>query len=205
MNELSETDKHSDIDVEDMPVGVVFESYHLMVIMFGLIAICVILALVTTRRRQHIKNKRWRWLQYVLLISPLFPFIAIQAGWMTAEFGRQPYVVYPSTSGPDGVYLLTADGTSASVTTVELLVTIILFIVVYILLFVGWARVIGRFIGRGPVYDDDEGGEMATAAEASPSASAATASEDASPSADSTSDGDAASQDVSAPKGGDRS
>ncbi len=156
LNDLAETEKYSDIDPESMPVAFVFTSYHMMVIMFGLIAVCVILALFTTRKKERIKRKRWHWLQYVLLISPIFPFIAIQAGWLTAEVGRQPYVVYPSTSGPDGVYLLTAEGTSASVTVVELVITIVLFIVVYLLLFVGWARVIGRYIGQGPVYDDNE-------------------------------------------------
>ena len=32
-----------------------------------------------------------------------WPFIAIQTGWITAEVGRQPWVVYPSVTGPDGV------------------------------------------------------------------------------------------------------
>ncbi len=150
LNELAQTEKYGDIVVEDMPVNFVFQVYHLMVAMFGAIALCVVLALVFSRKKKGgIKNMKW--LQYILLISPLFPFIAIQAGWMTAEVGRQPYVVYPSTTGPDGVYLLTADGTSASVTPVELAITIILFLAVYLLLFVGWARVVGRFIGEGPV------------------------------------------------------
>lgn len=146
--ELAQTEKYADIDVESMPVNFVFQSYHLMVAMFGAIALCVILALVFSRKRARVKKMRW--LQYILLISPLFPFIAIQAGWMTAEIGRQPYVVYPSTSGPDGVYMLTSDATSASVTPVELLITVVLFLLVYLILFVGWARVIAKFIGRGP-------------------------------------------------------
>lgn len=166
LNELAATDKYGDIVVEDLPVNFVFQSYHLMVACFGLIAVCVILALVFSRKNAGVKKMRW--LQYLLLISPLFPFLAIQAGWMTAEIGRQPYVVYPSTTGPDGVYLLTADGTSASVTPVELVITVVLFLLVYLMLFVGWARVISKFIKQGPVYDD-----AALAVEAAGAASAA--------------------------------
>lgn len=173
LNELAQTDKYGDIVVEDMPVNFVFQSYHLMVAMFGAIFLCVFLALLFSRKKGRIKNMKW--LQWILLISPLFPFIAIQAGWMTAEVGRQPYVVYPSVTGPDGVYLLTADGTSASVTPVELLITIVLFLAVYLMLFVGWARVISRFIKDGPVAEGD-GEDVAEAPAFTPAASASAAS-----------------------------
>ncbi|WP_165172355.1 cytochrome ubiquinol oxidase subunit I [Adlercreutzia sp. ZJ242] len=154
LNDLAQTEKYADIDPETMPVNFVFQTYHLMVAMFGAIALCVVLALVFSRKGARVKGMRW--LQYLLLICPVFPFLAIQCGWMTAELGRQPYVVYPSTTGPDGVSLLTADGTSASVTPVELLITVVLFLVVYLLLFVGWARVISKFIAAGPVEDDSD-------------------------------------------------
>ncbi len=95
----------------------------------------------------------FRSLQWVLILSPIVPFLAIQSGWLTAEVGRQPYVVYPSNSAPDGVSLLTSEGTSASVQPFELVLTLVLFFVVYAMLFVGWARVIGRFVSEGPVHD----------------------------------------------------
>ena len=88
-----------------------------------------------------------------MLISPVFPLIAIQAGWFTAEVGRQPWVVYPSVTGPDGVSLLTADGISMSVSAPELWLTLGLFVLVYLVLLIGWARVIGRFIKEGPVAE----------------------------------------------------
>lgn len=173
LNELAQTDKYGDIVVEDMPVNFVFQSYHLMVAMFGAIFLCVFLALLFSCKKGRIKNMKW--LQWILLISPLFPFIAIQAGWMTAEVGRQPYVVYPSVTGPEGVYLLTADGTSASVTPVELLITIVLFLAVYLMLFVGWARVISRFIKDGPVAEG-EGEDVAETPAFAPAVSASAAS-----------------------------
>lgn len=153
LNSLAQTDKYADVDVANMPVNLVFQSYHLMVAMFGLIMLTVILALVFTLRGGRIRTMRW--LQKLLVVAPLFPLIAIQVGWITAEVGRQPWVVYPSTSGPDGVALLTQNAISQSVSAPELLTTLALFIAVYVFLFVGWARVISYFIKRGPVADSE--------------------------------------------------
>lgn len=97
--------------VDELPVNTVFQSYHLMVIMFGLIALVTILAFIFTYRKGRIKNMRW--LQNLAIISPLFPFLAIQGGWVTAEIGRQPWSVYPASSSPDGISLLTGEANSA--------------------------------------------------------------------------------------------
>lgn len=169
MNQLAETDKYGDFDPSTAPVNAVFQTYHIMILMYGLIMITIILSLVFTLRQGKIKNMKW--LQRLVLISPLFPFIAIQTGWFTAELGRQPWVVYPSTTGPDGVSLLTNAATSQSVSVPELVITIVLFIVIYVFLFVAWIRIVGRFIKQGPVEESAEsavagaGGSAALATE----------------------------------------
>ncbi len=216
LNDLAQTEKYGDIDPSSMPVNFVFQSYHLMVACFGLIFVCVVLALFFSRKKNP-RVKSMRWLQRLLVISPLFPFLAIQAGWMTAEVGRQPYVVYPSTTGPDGVYLLTANGTSASVTPVELVITIVLFLAVYIMLFVGWARVISKFIAQGPVREEKDPEDVAAgfvpavAGAAAASAAAAPATQSVSaerPAAAGAAvhaeGGDAAASDAADSEGGDR-
>lgn len=149
LNSLAETEKYGEMNVADMPVNLVFQSYHLMVAMYGLIMLTAILAIAFSMRGGRIATMRW--LQKLLVVSPLFPFIAIQVGWITAEVGRQPWVVYPSTSGPDGVSLLTNNAISQAVSAPELLLTLALFAVVYAFLFIGWVRVISHFIKRGPV------------------------------------------------------
>ena len=158
LNDLAETEKYGDMVVEDLPVNLVFQSYHLMVAMFGLIALTLILAFIALRKPSFAKNK---WVQRFLIISPLFPFVAIQSGWMTAEMGRQPWVVYPSTSGPDGVSLLTAEGVSTSVTGFEVALTLALFALIYAFLFVAWIRLVSGFIKKGvevePSVDAGEG------------------------------------------------
>lgn len=147
LNDLAQTEKYAGLDVDDLPVNIVFQSYHLMVIMFGLIFVTVALALFF-QRGGKIKDKRW--LQWLLFVSPLFPFIAIVTGWITAEIGRQPWAVYPSTSGPEGVSLLTSDAISQSVSPVEVLITIVLFTLIYLFIFVAYVRIVVRFVKKGP-------------------------------------------------------
>ncbi len=86
--------------ISELPVNTVFQSYHLMVAMFGLIALPTLLAFIFTFRKGAHRLD-------ALAAEPgnrfaLFPFLAIEAGWFTAEIGRQPWVVCPATSSPRG-------------------------------------------------------------------------------------------------------
>ena len=60
------------------------------------------LLLVARAARAHARPLLW-----VLLLAFPFPFIANTAGWMTAELGRQPWLVYG--------LMRTADGASPTV------------------------------------------------------------------------------------------
>ena len=138
--------------ISELPVNTVFQSYHLMVAMFGLIALTTLLAFIFTFRKGRIASMRW--LQNLAIASPLFPFLAIEAGWFTAEIGRQPWVVYPATSSPEGVSLLTQASSSASVTSPELAITLALFLLIYLFLIIGWARIVIHLIKVGPRIDE---------------------------------------------------
>ena len=162
LNQLAQTEQFAGLDPETAPVNFVFQTYHLMVAMFG--AICLVCALVLIFTFRGGKIKSMKWLQWICVISPVFPLLAIQAGWFTAEVGRQPWVVYPSMTGPDGVSLLVQDGVSVSVSNVEVVITLVLFLLVYLFLLVAWARTIGRFIQEGPVAKAAVGGGSADVA-----------------------------------------
>lgn len=141
-------DEFTEETIDQLPVNTVFQSYHLMVVMFGLIALTTILAFIFTYRKGRIKNMRW--LQNLAIISPLFPFLAIQGGWITAEIGRQPWVVYPAESSPSGISLLTDQANSLAVSSPELAITITLFCLIYLFLIIGWARIVIHLIKNGP-------------------------------------------------------
>ena len=156
LNSLAESEQFGDMDPAELPVNAIFQVYHFMVAISGVLVLLIILLIVGLATK---KFPQWKWLQKLLIIAPAFPLLAIEAGWFTAELGRQPWVVYPSASGPDGVVLLTADAASKSVTAPELLLTIVLFCAVYLLLFVAWLRLVGKFVKEGPEKLDNEPAE----------------------------------------------
>ena len=147
LNSLAETEQYGALAQDMPPVNAIFQVYHLMVAVSGVLALLLVLVLVAHARGTFGK---WRWLQKLMVIAPIFPLAAIEAGWFTAELGRQPWVVYPSANAPAGIELLTNEAYSHSVTAVEMWVTIVLFCAVYLLLFVAWARIVSRFVKEGP-------------------------------------------------------
>ena len=84
-----------------------------------------------------------RWLLWVYALSVLLPQLANQAGWFTAEMGRQPWVVYGM--------LRTSDALSRVVTANQIIFSLILFTIVYIVLFALFLFLLNRKIQHGPV------------------------------------------------------
>ena len=97
------------------PVNLTFQSYHLMVAIGMLLILLALLSAFWWWR-----NSLWerRWFLWILVFSVLLPQIANQAGWFTAEVGRQPWVVYG--------LMRTSEGLSAGVTADQVLTSIIL-------------------------------------------------------------------------------
>lgn len=148
------------------PVQITFQAYHLMVALFGLIGIWLILALVATvkiRKGQEVKGG----LTKALMWGPLFPILAIESGWMVTEIGRQPWIVWH--------LLRTDDAISLAVDSTELMITILLFIVVYAFILVMYLRVTLRIIKEGPVLEDGNGDKPAKAVGAAKAAAASDA------------------------------
>jgi cytochrome bd ubiquinol oxidase subunit I len=86
---------------------------------------------------------RRRGMLWVLMLAFPFPYIATTAGWMTAELGRQPWLVY-------GLFR-TADGASPNVHSGTALFTLIGFAGLYFVLGLLFLFLIGREIAHGPV------------------------------------------------------
>jgi cytochrome d ubiquinol oxidase subunit I len=71
-----------------------------------------------------------RWLLKVLVWSVPLPLIAIQLGWITAEVGRQPWIVYK--------LFRTIEGASPAVSAQQIGFSITLFAVIYVALFAAY-------------------------------------------------------------------
>jgi len=68
-----------------------FYAFHIMVILGAHFLILSLLAFWLTLKNRWGKH---RWLLWVALITLPLPWIASQSGWLVAEMGRQPWVVY---------------------------------------------------------------------------------------------------------------
>jgi len=121
------------------PVAVTFLAFHNMVIVANLIALVAFWGFYLLLRGRLETARGW---QTLMIWSVPLPMIAIQLGWLTAEVGRQPWIVY-------GV-LRTADGVSKVVGAPEILFSIVLFSAVYLVLGALWLFLVLREIRRGP-------------------------------------------------------
>jgi cytochrome d ubiquinol oxidase subunit I len=81
-----------------------------------------------------------------MVFSVGLPQLANQLGWMSAEIGRQPWIVYG--------LLRTRDAVSKVVSAGETLASLILFALVYALLFGLFIYLLDHKIKEGPVDDE---------------------------------------------------
>ena len=126
------------------PINLVFQSYHLMV---GIGITLILLALLGIFYWWRKRLFETRWLLAVFVISVLLPQVANQLGWFSAEVGRQPWIVY-------GI-LRTSEGLSKSVVSGQVITSLILFAVIYILLFALFVFLLNEKIQHGPVDESD--------------------------------------------------
>jgi len=129
-------------------VGVVFQTYHLMIAMWLLMLMIASLGIWYWIKGNLEEKKVLLWF---MIFSVLCPHIAQQAGWISAEVGRQPWIVWK--------ILRTSDGVSASLSSGQVFGSITMFVMIYILLFSLFIFILDRKIKHGPEgthLQDDE-------------------------------------------------
>jgi len=120
-------------------VPLTFYPFHLMVAL-GMFFILFTAVGIFLRWRKKLFTYR-PYLILSLLVIPL-PFLANELGWMTAEVGRQPWIVYN--------VLRTGDAISITVPVAQILASLIIFSLIYTLLFIIWIAFLRRAINRRP-------------------------------------------------------
>jgi cytochrome d ubiquinol oxidase subunit I len=121
------------------PVRLTFVTYHVMVYTWGAMSGLVALAVLQWCRGRLFDR---RWLLRAFVAAVVLPYTANQAGWVSTEVGRQPWVV-------QGL-MRTGEAHSHTLPASQVLGVIVLYALVYALLFVVWLRLLNRVIGRGP-------------------------------------------------------
>jgi cytochrome bd ubiquinol oxidase subunit I len=127
---------------QDWPdnIPLLFYAYHIMA---GLgtffVAIMVLSAALMWAGGRLFRT---RWLLWILMLALPFPYIANTAGWMVAEIGRQPWLVYG--------LMRTADGYSRHVSAADGWFTLLGFCGLYTVLAILFLFLVHREIDHGP-------------------------------------------------------
>jgi cytochrome d ubiquinol oxidase subunit I len=127
--------------------SLVFQVYHLMIDLGMLfIAIGGLACILWIWKR-----KLWdqRWMLWILVSSIVLTQIATLSGWWTAEFGRQPWIVWQ--------VLKTAGAESPNVTFSQVALSIGMFVVLYAIVFTMFISLLNRMIQQGPPEPEEEG------------------------------------------------
>jgi cytochrome d ubiquinol oxidase subunit I len=121
------------------PVNLVFQSYHIMVAL-GMIFIALGLLGAWLLWTGKLYTAKW-YLMGLPFLIPL-PHLAHETGWITAEVGRQPWIIYG--------LMKTAAGASVVVSAGELIFSLLMFSAVYLLLFVIFVLLFVKIVKQGP-------------------------------------------------------
>jgi len=126
---------------EDLPpLWLTFVSFHNMVVLGVLFILIMLWAAYSLYRRSIWENKK---LLKILLWAIPFPLIACQLGWISAEVGRQPWIVYK--------LLRTSEAVSVTVPAGNILFSIIMFGLIYIILGTLYIYLVVREVKHGPI------------------------------------------------------
>ncbi len=120
-------------------IELLYYGFHIMV---GLGTFFILLMGLSSLQLWRRKLEQTRILLWVLAFAFPFPFIANTAGWMTAELGRQPWLIYG--------LIRTSEGTSHLVHGGQTVFTLIGFAGIYFVLGVLYLYLMIREVAHGP-------------------------------------------------------
>jgi cytochrome d ubiquinol oxidase subunit I len=120
-------------------IELLYYSFHLMITLGTMFIALMALATVQNWRGRLESSTRLLWM---LMLAFPFPYIANTLGWMTAELGRQPWLIY-------GLFR-TSDGYSKVVGPGDVIFTLIGFVGLYFVLGLLFLYLVGREINHGP-------------------------------------------------------
>ncbi len=120
-------------------IELLYYSFHVMAGLGTLFILLMGLGAWLGYRGELAKHRALLW---VLMLAFPFPYIATTAGWMTAELGRQPWLVY-------GLFR-TVNGYSDGVSSGNALFTLIGFTGLYFVVGLLFLYLVGRELAHGP-------------------------------------------------------
>jgi cytochrome d ubiquinol oxidase subunit I len=120
-------------------IELLYYSFHIMA---GLGTLFILVMAWANWQRFRGKLETSRGLLWILMLAVPFPFIANTAGWLTAELGRQPWIVYGLMRTEQGISDVVSQGSTVF--------TLIGFAGLYFVLGVLYLFLVGRELAHGP-------------------------------------------------------
>ncbi len=120
-------------------IPLLYYSYHIMAGLGTFFVVVMIGAAFLLARRKLFTT---RWMLWIILLCLPLPYIANTAGWLTAEIGRQPWLVYG--------LMRTTEGYSKYVHAGNGLFTLLGFMGLYTCLAILFLHLVGHEVARGP-------------------------------------------------------
>lgn len=140
------TTPEGDVIVYQPNLLVTYWSFRAMIGFAFLPALFGLLTLWFTRKKRLTDQ---RWFKNLGLLCIPMPFLGASFGWIFTEMGRQPFVVAPDPEGANDLLLLTQFGVSPSVSSGEIITSMVTFAVLYITLGVFWFLLQRRYSSEG--------------------------------------------------------
>ncbi|GAB4234139.1 MAG: cytochrome ubiquinol oxidase subunit I [Chlamydiales bacterium] len=135
---------------KDWPhVAITFQSYRIMIGAWNLMLVLSLWGVFLWWRGKLETSRKTLW---CFVFAVALPQIANQLGWVTAETGRYPWIVYN--------HLRISDGLSKAVSAGQVLGSIITFGIVYLFLFILFIYLLDHKIKHGPTIEEEEEEEI---------------------------------------------
>ena len=121
------------------PVAAPFFGFRIMVGMWGIMMLITVASWFLLWRKK-LYESTW----FLRLCSYAIPvgYVAVTAGWVTTEVGRQPWVVYNQ--------LRTADAVTPNLATHDVVVSLVLYVIVYAAVFGAGVYYLVKLVRAGP-------------------------------------------------------
>ena len=126
-------------------VPLVFYSFHIMVILGGYFMLFFVLVLFFVYKKENMLGNKW--VQIIAIASIPLVWICSEAGWITAELGRQPWTI-------EG--LLPNCAAVSAIPTESVMITFFIFVVVFTALLIAEMRIMLHQIAKKSKEDLDK-------------------------------------------------
>lgn len=127
------------------PVAVIFYAFRVMVAAGGLMLILGIAAMILMKRKKDLSDYG-KWMR-IFSWSLILPYVANSAGWIMAEMGRYPWLVYGLQTMEEGVSTVT--------NTTYLWISLLGFVLIYTMLAVVDIYLMAKYAVKNPETDQE--------------------------------------------------